>query len=148
MTDARRPRLVDNLPAALIAVALTAFASYSTIRSIVHPQALEGSILLLQFPGASSRSVIGINILLETIFAALIIGVALAVRSWERALVCFSSALIFLTQAMHLRPGAMATIQWIKISCATVSLVSALVLLVQFQKTRQLKRRMPEQTNS
>jgi hypothetical protein len=144
MTDANRPRFVDNLPAALIAIGLTGLACYSTIKSLFLPQAIRGSILLLQLPGASSRSVIVINILLEIIFAALIFGVAVSVRRWERVLVFFYSALIFSTQAMYLLPGAITAIRWIKVTCALVSLVAALALLIQLARTKRSKTMVQE----
>ncbi len=136
MTEARRPRFVDNLPAGLIAVGLTAFACYATIKALVHPLPPRGSFLLMQLPGGSSNVVMGINILLEIVFAALIVGVAVSVRTWERVLVCFYSALLFLTQLLYLLPRAVAAIRSIKVICALVSFTAALVLLVQFARSR------------
>ena len=140
MTDANRPRFVDNLPAALMTIGLTGLASYSTIKALVQPRSLHGSILLLQFPGASSRSVIGINILLEIIFAALIVSVAVSVRSWERILVCAYSGLLFLTQSLYLMPSAGTAVRWIKVLCALLSFAAALMLFVQFQKFKHMKK--------
>lgn len=148
MTDAHRPRFVDSLPAALIAIGLTGLACYSTIKAAFQPRPLHGSILLLQLPGVSPAAVIGINILLETVFIAIIVGVALSVRSWERVLVCFYSALLFLTQLIYLLPNVITAIRWAKISCALISLAAALALLVHFEKSKRLNRRVPEPTDS
>ena len=145
MTDVSRPRFVDNLPAALIAVGLTGFASYSTIKALLHPQPLHGWILLMQLPGISSPSVAGINILLELIFAATIVGVALSVRGWERTLVGSFSALLFLSQALYLLPNAITEIRWTKAICAVISFVAALSLLYRLGIWKRGSRRAPGQ---
>jgi hypothetical protein len=142
MTDVSRLRFVDNLPAALIAVGLTGFAGYSTVKALLHPQPLHGSILLMQFPGISYSFTVGFNILLELLFVATIVGVALSVRGWECILVCCYSALLFLSQTLYLLPNAMTEIRWVKAFCAFISFVAALLLLFRLRKSQRDGRRI------
>jgi hypothetical protein len=138
MPDASRPRFVDNRPAGFIALGLTGLACYLTIKAYLHPQPLQGSMLLMKFPaGSASSMVIGTNIVFEVVFTALIIGVAISVRGWERILVFSCSALIFLTQLLYLLPEAVAVIRSIKIICAFVSLAAAVALCVQVEASKR-----------
>lgn len=136
MIRKRHSRAFEGSGIALIAVCLTAWSSFTTLRALLLDRPQHGSVWLAPFwVVLLPRVGIWLNLFLEIALIWIVIALWRELRgTLERLMVMCYVSLIFLGQFQHILPSMLIPIQCLEAIAACVAFGAALVLFVRSRR--------------